>query len=40
MMRFVENHINIKFVTVDSSTIAVDRPEDVARVEAAMKNKQ
>lgn len=40
MMRFVESHINIKFVTVDSSTIAVDRPEDVARVEAAMRNKQ
>lgn len=39
MLRFVENHINIKFVTVDSATIAVDRPEDVARVEAAMKRK-
>ena len=36
MLRFVENHINIKFVTVDSSTIAVDRQEDIARVEAAM----
>lgn len=37
MLRFVENHINIKFVTVDSSTIAVDRKEDVARVEEAMR---
>ena len=33
MLRFVENHINIKFVTVDSATIAVDRAEDIARVE-------
>ena len=39
MLRFVENHVNIKFVTVDSATIAVDRPEDIARVEAAMKKK-
>lgn len=37
MLRFVENHINIKFVTVDSSTIAVDRKEDIARVESAMR---
>jgi 3-deoxy-manno-octulosonate cytidylyltransferase (CMP-KDO synthetase) len=40
MLRFIENHINIKFVTVDSSTIAVDRKEDIARVEAAMSKKQ
>lgn len=36
MLRFIENHINIKFVTVESSTIAVDRQEDIARVEASM----
>jgi 3-deoxy-manno-octulosonate cytidylyltransferase (CMP-KDO synthetase) len=40
MLRFVENHWNIKFVTVDSMTIGVDRPEDIARVEAVMKAKQ
>lgn len=40
MLRFVENHWNIKFVTVDSMTIGVDRKEDIARVEAVMKAKQ
>lgn len=40
MLRFIENHINIKFVTVESSTIAVDRPEDILRVEEAMRNRQ
>ncbi len=40
MLRFIENHINIKFVTVNSSTIAVDRKEDIARVEAAMKERE
>ncbi len=40
MLRFLENHINIKFVTVNSSTIAVDRKEDIARVEAAMKGRE
>ena len=40
MLRFVENHWNIKFVTVDSMTIGVDRKEDIVRVEAVMKAKQ
>ncbi len=40
MLRFVENHINIKFVTVDSATIGVDCPEDIARVEAVMKSRK
>lgn len=39
MLRFVENHINIKFVTVDSATIGVDCPEDILRVEAVMKSR-
>lgn len=37
MMRFLENGFDIKFVTVDSATIGVDRPEDIDRVEKAMK---
>lgn len=40
MLRFIENHWNIKFVTVDSMTIGVDRKEDIARVEAVMLAKQ
>ena len=39
MLRFVENHINIKFVTVDSATIGVDCPEDIGRVEAVMNSR-
>ena len=40
MLRFIENGINIKFITVDSTTIAVDRPEDVAYVEEEMKRRK
>ncbi len=40
MMRFFENGYRIKFVTVRSSTIGVDRPEDIEKVEKAMKEKQ
>jgi 3-deoxy-manno-octulosonate cytidylyltransferase (CMP-KDO synthetase) len=39
MMRFLENGYRIKFVTVESHTIGVDRPEDIQKVEAAMKMK-
>lgn len=40
MLRFIENGINIKFVTVDSATIAVDRPEDVVYVEEEMNRRK
>lgn len=39
MMRFLENGYRIKFVTVKSSTIGVDRPADIEKVEKAMKEK-
>ena len=38
MMRFLENGYRIKIVEVKSKTIGVDRPEDIAKVENAMKN--
>lgn len=37
MMRFLENGTKICVVDVNSETIAVDRPEDIQRVENAMK---
>lgn len=37
MLRFIENGINIKFVTVKSESIAVDRPSDIELVENEMK---
>lgn len=36
MMRFLENGYSIEVVDVQSDTIAVDRPDDVKRVEAEM----
>lgn len=39
MMRFLENGYDIEIVEVDSETIAVDRPEDVYRVENEMKKR-
>lgn len=39
MMRFLENGYRIKFITVKSSTIGVDRPEDIEKVEKALKEK-
>lgn len=39
MMRFLENGYEIEIVEVDSDTIAVDRPEDVHRVENEMKRR-
>ena len=38
MLRFLENGYRIKIVEVNSKTIGVDRPEDIAKVENAMKN--
>ena len=40
MLRFIENGINIKFVTVNSESIAVDRPDDVVLVEAEMRRRK
>lgn len=40
MLRFIENGINIKFVTVKSTSIAVDRPEDIILVEKEMAGRQ
>lgn len=40
MLRFLENHINIKFIEVKSDTIAVDVPEDVQKVVAEMKRRE
>ena len=37
MMRFLESGYRIKIVEVKSRTIGVDRPEDIAKVENAMK---
>ena len=37
MVRFLENGYRIKMVKVDSRIIGVDRPEDVPKVEEAMK---
>lgn len=39
MLRFMENGYKIKFVTVKSSTIGVDRPEDIKKVEKAMRER-
>lgn len=39
MLRFLESGYKIKFVTVKSSTIGVDRPEDIKKVEEAMKER-
>lgn len=38
MMRYLENDIKIYITKVQSQTIAVDHPEDIAKVEAAMKS--
>lgn len=40
MLRFIENHIAVKFVKVDSETIAVDVPGDIAKVAAAMEREK
>ena len=39
MLRYMESGYPIKFVTVESNTIGVDCPEDIKRVEIAMKNR-
>jgi 3-deoxy-manno-octulosonate cytidylyltransferase (CMP-KDO synthetase) len=39
MLRFIENNINIKFITVESGTVAIDRPEDIKRVLAEIKER-
>lgn len=39
MLRFLENGYKIKFVTVNSQTIGVDCPEDINKVEKAMKER-
>ncbi len=36
MLRFMESGYKIKIITVNSKTVGVDRPEDVAKVEMAM----
>ena len=40
MFRFIENGIRIKILPIKTSAIAVDRPEDIPLVEAAMKGVQ
>ena len=37
MLRFLENGYRIKILNVESNSIGVDNPEDIALVEAAMK---
>lgn len=39
MLRFIENGYKIKFVVVDSETVAIDKPEDAERVRAIMKER-
>lgn len=37
MLRFLESGYKIKFITVDSSAVGVDTPEDIIKAEAEMK---
>ena len=39
MLRFLENGYRIKILEVQSSSIGVDNPEDIAKVEAVMNNR-
>ncbi len=39
MLRFLENGCRIKIIDVESESIGVDRPEDIRRVEDAMKHR-
>lgn len=39
MLRFLENGYRIKILEVNSETLGVDNPEDIAKVEAVMKSK-
>ena len=38
MLRFLENGYRIKILPVESKSIGVDNPEDIAKVEAVLKN--
>ena len=40
MLRFLENGYQIKIIEVASATIGVDRPEDIQKVEYAMKERK
>jgi len=38
MMRFIEHGIAVRMVETDFDSYAVDRPEDVARIEALLRD--
>lgn len=40
ILRFIENGIKVKFIEVDSSTIAVDTPKDLEKVRDYVKNEK